>query len=179
MFTKYLVKLGIPTNCKSRTVISVANRHMLTVTVRPSVRCVPNTHNRMTSQPSRAPNCNCNCKLKPSRVQHSISVSAMSRSIEAQLDCGPGSEIGVGWKIGVTWSRKRSLKMAATELGYLLTNYHFVLVYDMMYQSLGRWIRYSTKKCLPYSHLPFFYVVILSISPIWRIGGDKSLDQNF
>ena len=67
IFAKYLVKLGIPTNCKSHTVISAANRHMLTLTVRPSVRCVPNTHNPMTSQPSRAPNCNCNCKCSVSK----------------------------------------------------------------------------------------------------------------
>ena len=40
---------------------------MLTLTVRPSVRCVPNTHNPMTSQPSRAPNCNCNCKCSVSK----------------------------------------------------------------------------------------------------------------
>ena len=33
-----------------------------------------------------------------------------------------------------------------------------------------RWCRYSTEKCLPDSHLPFVYVVILFISPIWRIG---------
>ena len=33
-----------------------------------------------------------------------------------------------------------------------------------------RWCRYSTEKCLPDSHLPFVYVAILSISPIWRIG---------
>ena len=39
------------------------------------------------------------------------------RESEAQLDYRPGSEIGVGWKIGVTWSRKRSFKTAATELG--------------------------------------------------------------
>ena len=63
IFAKDLVKLGIPTNCKSHTVISAANRHMLTLTVRPSVRCVPNTHNPMTSQPSRAPNCNCKCSV--------------------------------------------------------------------------------------------------------------------
>ena len=42
-------------------------------------------------------------------------------------DYGPGSEIGVGWKIGVTWSRKRGFKMAATELGYLLTKLSFWL----------------------------------------------------
>ena len=40
---------------------------MLTLTVRPSVRCVPNTHKPMTSQPSRAPNCNCNCKCSVSK----------------------------------------------------------------------------------------------------------------
>ena len=45
------MKLGIPTNCESRTVISGTDRHMLTLTVRPSVRCVPNTHNPITSQP--------------------------------------------------------------------------------------------------------------------------------
>ena len=71
MFAKYLVKLGIPTNCKSRTVISVANRHMLKLTVSPSVRCVPNTHNPMTSHPSRTPNCNCNCKCSVSKCLYS------------------------------------------------------------------------------------------------------------
>ena len=60
--SSYESNLGIPTNCKSRTVIGGANRHMLTLTVMLSVRCVPNTHNLMTSQPSRAPNCNCNSK---------------------------------------------------------------------------------------------------------------------
>ena len=45
--------------------------------------------------------------------------------VEAQPDYGPGSEIGTGWKIGVTWSRKRSFKMAADELGYLLTKSSF------------------------------------------------------
>ena len=33
----------------------------------------------------------------------------------------------VVWKIGVTWSRKRGFKMAATELGYLLTQLSFWL----------------------------------------------------
>ena len=56
------MKFGIPFNCKSRMVISGVNRLMLTLTVRPSVRCVLNTHNPMTSQLSHAPNCNCNCK---------------------------------------------------------------------------------------------------------------------
>ena len=70
-------------------------------------------------------------------------------------------------------------------------NHHFGLVYDMIYQFLGmeaknykfgmlkptmpsirglRWCRYSTENWLPGSHLPFVYVVIWSISPIWRIG---------
>ena len=40
---------------------------------------------------------------------------------------GPGSEIGTGWKIGVTWSRKRSFNMAAAELEYLLTKLSFWL----------------------------------------------------
>ena len=56
---KYSVRLGISTKCKSRTVTSGANRHVLTLTVRPMVRCVPNTHNSMTSRPPGAPNCNC------------------------------------------------------------------------------------------------------------------------
>ena len=48
-------------------------------------------------------------------------------------------EIGVGWKIGVTWSQKGSFKMAATELGYKLTKLSFwlSLLYDMIYQFLG------------------------------------------
>ena len=33
-----------------------------------------------------------------------------------------------------------------------------------------RWCWYSTEKCLPDSHLSFVYVVILSVSPFWRIG---------
>ena len=41
-----------------------------------------------------------------------------------------------------------------------------------------RWCRYSTEKCLPDSHLPFVYVVILSISNLEN-RGDKSLNQNF
>ena len=69
---------------------------------------------------------------------------------------------------------------------------HFGLVYDMIYQFHGmeaknykfsifyqqlmssirgpRWCQYSTEKCLLDSHLPFVYIVILSIFPIWRIG---------
>ena len=53
--------------------------------------------------------------------------SSTCYQVEAQLDYRPGSEIGVGWKIGVTWSRKRGFKMAATELGYLLTKLSFWL----------------------------------------------------
>ena len=54
-------------------------------------------------------------------------VDPIAHLVEAQRDCGPGSEIGANWKIGVTWSRKRSFKMAATELGYLLTKSPFWL----------------------------------------------------
>ena len=43
------------------------------------------------------------------------------------VDYEPGSEIGVGWKIGVTWSRKRGFKMAATEVEYLLSKSSFWL----------------------------------------------------
>ena len=111
--------------------------------------------------------------------------------VEAQLDYGPGSKIGAGWKIGVTWSRKRSFKMVATELGYLLKKSPFwhSLWHDTSISWHGgkelsvwyvlptmpsirglRWCRYLTEKCFPDSHLPFVYVIILSISPIWRIG---------
>ena len=111
--------------------------------------------------------------------------------VEAQLDYGPGSEIGVGWKIGVTWSRKRGFKMAAIELRYLLTKSSFWLSlwHDISISRHGgkelqvwyvlptmpsisglRWCRNSTEICLPDSHLPFVYVAILSISPIWKIG---------
>ena len=58
--------------------------------------------------------------------------------VEAQLDYGPGSEIGVGWKIGVTWSRKRGFKMAATELGYLLTKSSFWLARNIWLNYEGR-----------------------------------------
>ena len=61
--------------------------------------------------------------------------------VEAQLDYGPGSEIRVGWKIGVTWSRKRGFKMAASDTVrtriFTHKNHHFGLVYDMIYQFLG------------------------------------------
>ena len=50
-----------------------------------------------------------------------------NHQVEAQLDYGLGSEIGVGWKIRVTWSRKHGVKMAATELGYSLTKSSFLL----------------------------------------------------
>ena len=39
------------------------------------------------------------------------------------------------------------------------------------------WCRYSTEKCLPDIHLPFVYVVFLSISPIWRIGETNPLGK--
>ena len=71
-------------------------------------------------------------------------------------------------------------------------NYHFGLGYTMMWYinflawrqriiSLvcfanlpsirgPRWCRYLTEKCLPDSHLPFVYIVILSVCPFWTSG---------
>ena len=40
-----------------------------------------------------------------------------------------------------------------------------------------RWCRYSTEKCLPDSHPSSVYVVILSISPIWRIAETNPLTK--
>ena len=61
------------------------------------------------------------------RNRNLVSHEALHRhdQVEAQPDHGPGSEIGTSWKIGVTWSRKRSFKMAAAEFGYLLTKSSF------------------------------------------------------
>ena len=104
------------------------------------------------------------------------------------------------YNIGVTWSRKWSFKMAmtkVTELGYSLTKLPFWLslwhdiwiswhggqvwyVLPTMPSIRGlRWCRYSTKKCLPDSHLTFVYVIILSISPIWRIGETNPSTKTF
>ena len=80
----------MPTNCKSRTVTSGANRHMLTLTVRPSVRCVPNTHNPMTSQPSRAPNCNCNCKCNVSKCLY---FETLHLQLQLQLGARDGCDV--------------------------------------------------------------------------------------
>ena len=55
---------------------------------------------------------------------HLTSPSSLQQ-VEAQLDYGPGSEIGAGWKIGVTWSRKRSFKRAATELVTIIATLHW------------------------------------------------------
>ena len=121
------------------------------------------------------------------------------KQVEAQLDYRPGSEIGVGWKIGVTWSRKRSFKTAATELGYLLTKLSFWLSlwHDISISWHGskellvwyvlqtmpsiralRWCRYSTEKCFPDSPAICFRGNFVYISNLenW---GDKSLDRNF
>ena len=105
--------------------------------------------------------------------------------VEAQLDYRPGSEIGAGWKIGVMWSRKLGFKMAATELGYLLTKSHFGLVYDI-YQFLGMEAKnykfgVFCQQCHPSvatgdadirprnaSRIHTCHL-FLSISPIWRI----------
>ena len=40
-----------------------------------------------------------------------------------------------------------------------------------------RWSWYLTEKCLPDSHLPFVYVVILFIFPLWRTGETNSLGK--
>ena len=77
IIAKYLVKLGIPTNRKSRTVINRANRHMVTHTVRSSDRCVLNTHNPMASQPSLAPKCNCHCKCSVSKCLYYVRCCVM------------------------------------------------------------------------------------------------------
>ena len=39
------------------------------------------------------------------------------------------------------------------------------------------WCQYSTEKCIPDSHLPFVYIVILSVSPLWRTGDTNSLGK--
>ena len=114
-------------------------------------------------------------------------------------DYGPGSEIGVGWKIGVTWSRKRGFKMAATELGYLLTKLSFWLSLwsDINFlawrQRIIRLVWFANKAIhlwpqvmpifdreMPPGFTPaicfsrnFVYVSILENR------GDKFLDQNF
>ena len=108
------------------------------------------------------------------------------------MDCGPGSKIGVVWKIRVTYVvPKTEVQDVGDRMDNYSQNYHFGLVYVVIYQFLGmeaknyklnwyvlptmpsicgpRWCRYSTKKCLPDSHVPFVYVV-MSISPFWRIG---------
>ena len=75
-------------------------------------------------------------------------------------------------------------------------NHHFGLVYDMIYQFLGMEAKnykfgMFCQQChpsvasgdadirLPDSHLPFVYVVILSISPIWRIGETNPSTKTF
>ena len=111
--------------------------------------------------------------------------------VEAQLDYVPGSEIGVGWKIGVTCSRKRGFKMVATELGYLLTKLSFWLSLwrDISISWHGWKQRIISLVCFannairpwpqvmpifdrempPGSTPAFVYVAILPISPFWRI----------
>ena len=57
--------------------------------------------------------------------------------VEAQLDYGPGSEIGAGWKIGVTWSENGVSRWRRPNSDIYSQNHHFGLVYDMIYQFLG------------------------------------------
>ena len=45
------------------------------------------------------------------------------------------------------------------------------------WQRWSWWCQYSTEKCIPDSHLPFVYIVILSISPLWRTGDTNSLGK--
>ena len=146
--------------------------------------------------------------VRPGAVQcHPVQGARNRRKhqqVEAQLDCRPAAEIGVNEKIGVTWSRERSFKMAATKLGYLLSKWSFWLSlwHDTMWHiiilawrqriislvcfassnvihSWPGWCRYLTEKCLPDSHLPFVYVVILSISPTWKIEETNPSGKNF
>ena len=77
------------------------------------------------------------------RTTTTLPYSTYTYQVEAQLDCGPGSEIGVGWKIAVTWSGKPSFKMAATELGYLLTKLFFWL---NLWQNTKYFIRSRTRQ---------------------------------
>ena len=69
-------------------------------------------------------------------------------------------------------------------------NMHFTVFYFCVWVTISlncdvislsetgpRWYRYSTKKCLPDSHLPFVYVGILSISPLWRTGETNLLGK--
>ena len=117
--------------------------------------------------------------------------------VEAQLDSGPETEIGGSYNFAVKWDWTRFFKIVETKLGNLLTKWPFWLSlwHMMIYRSISwhglmetkeleawyvlptlssirgaRWCRYSAVKCLPDSHLPFVYVVILSISPLWKTG---------
>ena len=88
IFSKYLEKLGKPTNCKSRTVIGGADRHMLTLTVRPSVMCVLNTHNLMTSQSSRDP--------------HAVNITSIADPHWAQCRWGSCPQLAEAATMGLT-----------------------------------------------------------------------------
>ena len=111
-----------------------------------------------------------------------VCVLAMIRS-KPNWITGPAPKSG---SAGVTWTRKRGFKMAATELGYLFSKLSFWLSLwrDITIswhggKALLVWYvlqtipsvcgpmrcRYSTEKCLLDPHLPYVYVVILSISP--------------
>ena len=48
-------------------------------------------------------------------------MQAFSSSGRGPIGLRCAAQIGVSWRIGVTWSRKQRFKMAATKLGYLLT----------------------------------------------------------
>ena len=119
---------------------------------------------------------------------------AFNRSRPNQI-AGPGPKSGPARKSESRGPENGVSKWRRPNSDIYSQNHHFGLVCGMIYQFLGmeaknykfgicfannailmpsirglRWCRYSTEKCLPDSHLPFVYVVILSISPIWRIG---------
>ena len=65
---------------------------------------------------------------------------------------------GPGWKIGVTWSRKRSFEVAAIELGNLLTKLTF-------------WLSRSDMRDLPNMSLKYFsiHIPLDDFTTIWMI----------
>ena len=117
--------------------------------------------------------------------------------VEAQLDYGPGSGrisgVSLAPKSGSAGNRSHMVPKTGFQDGgertRIFTHKIIILVEFMTWynnflawrqriislvcfanNAVRPWCRYSTEKCLPDSHLPFVYVVILSISPFWRIG---------
>ena len=98
------------------------------------------------------------------KTLYGLRANQRHKQVEAQLDCGPGSKMGGGKKIGVTWSQKRSFKWRRPNSYIYSQNYHFGLVYDMIYQFLGMeaknlfWI-----KIVVWNYLQTDSVIILAI----------------